>query len=394
MGQNFACTSGYLDPRIVSFVESRIRSSKILVVSKSSCTACTQAKQLLRVVASRTGVNASVFEVDKYAMQCTKGIMNYISAQTGINTVPQIYINGRFVGGNVAVQRLHREGRLLPLILQPMQAPPSINSADHVYRSGLLPSTSAPSLRVSAFQTDFLPFPTFEKLMPVTINNPMINDEMKSNDFSYHELQIGASGRSRSRSTLPSVERWSSPSSFIENKRGVPQGRRTTMPSLSSQSLSSSFIESKLYLPQRRWSSISSSPSVNSNVKSYNGSQSSLLSSDIDILNQPARLRSTPSYDSSRSWHKAKSNSVEYLRDEKILSKSAVPAVSNQKSWVRSSIRPSLQEFLTIENEWLPNSRKQLPATPIAKRAREAITVYEPINTVTSNWLHIFPEVI
>jgi len=210
MGQSFACSSNYLDPRIVSFVESQIQSTKILVVSKTSCSACTRAKQLLRGLAYRTGINPSVFEVDKYALQCTKGIMKYISAQTGINTVPQIYINGRFVGGNDAIQRLHLEGRLVPLILKEINVSPSMTSAANVNGFGYKSFNTAPSLRVAAFKTSILPVPTFETLMPTNTTIRTMND-MKSEDFIYNGSNIGASNRSRSfsmerKSSVPSTD--------------------------------------------------------------------------------------------------------------------------------------------------------------------------------------------
>merc|ERR1719419_1223850 len=63
-----------------------------------------------------TGVIPSFFDVDNYPSQYSKVIMKYISAQTGVTTVPQIWINGQFIGGNDDIQRLHQEGQLIFLI--------------------------------------------------------------------------------------------------------------------------------------------------------------------------------------------------------------------------------------------------------------------------------------
>jgi len=105
------------DP-LISFVDSKIISTKIFIVSKTRCPACTQAKQLLNLLSDRTAVTPSVFEIGKYGPQRAKQIVKHLSAQTGINTVPQIWINGMFVGGNDDIQKLHREGRLVSLIVR------------------------------------------------------------------------------------------------------------------------------------------------------------------------------------------------------------------------------------------------------------------------------------
>jgi len=93
-----------------------IGSKSIFVVSKIKCRACVEAKALLSKLSSKTGVEPSVLDLDNYPKQLVIAIINWLSAKTGIKTVPQIFINGKFVGGNDDVQRLHWKGRLLLLI--------------------------------------------------------------------------------------------------------------------------------------------------------------------------------------------------------------------------------------------------------------------------------------
>jgi len=106
-----------LDSQIISHLESKIAKSKIFVVSKTRCGACIQAKDLFNKHALKTGVAPIFFNLDQLSKQQIKMVINHLSASTGIKTVPQIWINGRFIGGNDDIQRIHREGRLMSLIL-------------------------------------------------------------------------------------------------------------------------------------------------------------------------------------------------------------------------------------------------------------------------------------
>jgi len=155
MGQNFS----YPDPRIMSAVKSQIDSTKILVVSKTGCRACTEAKQLLNQLATRTSVIPSVFEIDSYGLLCKKAIMKHLSAQTGVKTVPQIWINGRFIGGNDDIQQLHREGRLLSLIQKTTRRSQTMQD---------FTGKNTSSLRISAFKADVIPMPFINNL-PIQI---------------------------------------------------------------------------------------------------------------------------------------------------------------------------------------------------------------------------------
>jgi glutaredoxin 3 len=115
MSQEFGSSSA-IDPQTISQIKFKIETCKIFLISKIKCRACKQAKALLNMVCSETGNIPSFFEVDHYPEQCRNVIMKYLSTETGVTTVPQIWINGRFIGGNDDVQRLHQEGRLVPLL--------------------------------------------------------------------------------------------------------------------------------------------------------------------------------------------------------------------------------------------------------------------------------------
>merc|ERR1719283_659887 len=99
-----------LDSQIISYLDSKIAKSKIFVVSKTRCGACIQAKDLFNKLALKTGVVPIFFNLDQLSKQKVKIVLNHLSASTGIKTVPQVWINGRFIGGNDDIQQIHREG--------------------------------------------------------------------------------------------------------------------------------------------------------------------------------------------------------------------------------------------------------------------------------------------
>jgi len=105
-----------MDSNTLSFIESQINTSTIFVVSKTSCKACSKAKKLLNQLVIKTWSPPCVFEVDSLGRKGKKALIKYLSSKTGIKTVPQIWINGCFVGGNDDIQQLHREGLLVSLI--------------------------------------------------------------------------------------------------------------------------------------------------------------------------------------------------------------------------------------------------------------------------------------
>jgi len=251
MGQSLKCMTGYLDPRIVAFVDSQIRSTKILIISKTSCMACSEAKQLLRALSSRTGVNPKVFELDKYKNECRNSIIKYISVQTGISTVPQIFINARFVGGNDTIQRLHQERKLVSLILQPMK--PTHLSPTH-----------KPSLRVTALRRGKLSNPQ-DKLMPTNTTIPMLSERNSDgvNNFDHLPGGFHPAGRRSSQQDMVGC------SPYFETNHNKLRRRRSAQPT-------PLFLKSSLSV---------------SNVNHPN-----VPLEDLEILSKPARRFFTPNF--------------------------------------------------------------------------------------------------
>uniref|UniRef100_A0A670IJ23 Glutaredoxin-2, mitochondrial n=1 Tax=Podarcis muralis TaxID=64176 RepID=A0A670IJ23_PODMU len=84
----------------------------VVIFSKTTCSYCNMAKKLFEDM----NVNYTAIELDMY--ENGSQFQDILHQMTGGRTVPRIFINGTFVGGATDTQRLHREGKLLPLVHQ------------------------------------------------------------------------------------------------------------------------------------------------------------------------------------------------------------------------------------------------------------------------------------
>ena len=100
-----------ITPELKKEIESNINSHKVLVYSKSYCPYCTSTKTLLQSL----NQDYKVIELD----QIPKGsaIQNGLQELTGQRTVPNVFINGKHIGGNSDIQALHSQGKLKPLFV-------------------------------------------------------------------------------------------------------------------------------------------------------------------------------------------------------------------------------------------------------------------------------------
>lgn len=87
-------------------VESLIESNKIVVFSKTWCPYCRKAKHFL----TDKGLEFAVLELDNR----TDGtaIQQYLAQKTGQTSVPNIWIDHKFIGGSSDLVELDRQGKL------------------------------------------------------------------------------------------------------------------------------------------------------------------------------------------------------------------------------------------------------------------------------------------
>ncbi|KAM5238864.1 glutaredoxin 2 [Ctenodactylus gundi] len=93
-------------------IQETISDNCVVIFSKTSCSYCTMAKKIFHDM----NVNYKVVELDmlEYGSQFQDALCN----MTGERTVPRIFVNGTFIGGATDTHRLHKEGKLLPLVHQ------------------------------------------------------------------------------------------------------------------------------------------------------------------------------------------------------------------------------------------------------------------------------------
>lgn len=89
---------------------SAIAASKVVVFSKSYCPYCIATKKTL----SQYGAHATVIELDKSADG--SDVQRALQDITGQRTVPNIFISGRHIGGNLDLQMLASSGKLGDLL--------------------------------------------------------------------------------------------------------------------------------------------------------------------------------------------------------------------------------------------------------------------------------------
>ncbi|KAI5454968.1 Glutaredoxin [Naganishia albida] len=92
-------------------VQQEIKDNFVMVFSKSYCPYCAATKKLLGDLAKelQDGKTYKVIELDQ--RDDGGDIQNYIAQEYGQRTVPQIFINQEFIGGNSDLQAI--KGKVL-----------------------------------------------------------------------------------------------------------------------------------------------------------------------------------------------------------------------------------------------------------------------------------------
>ncbi|OSX72724.1 hypothetical protein BU14_0408s0001 [Porphyra umbilicalis] len=100
-------------------VSSALAGHTVVVFSKTYCPHCTKAKAALKeALSSLPGLSfetaVHVLELDN--MPDGAELQAAVSKQTGVRTVPQVFVGGAFIGGGDDVVGLHRKGTLAKMI--------------------------------------------------------------------------------------------------------------------------------------------------------------------------------------------------------------------------------------------------------------------------------------
>lgn len=99
----------------VKKVELLIRESKVFIASKSYCPYCSKAKHTLFVEKKVPESIVKTLELDTMGAE-GKDIQDALFELSGQSTVPNIYIEGKHIGGNQELQILKESGELDSLL--------------------------------------------------------------------------------------------------------------------------------------------------------------------------------------------------------------------------------------------------------------------------------------
>uniref|UniRef100_A0A8C0QQX8 Glutaredoxin-2, mitochondrial n=1 Tax=Chelonoidis abingdonii TaxID=106734 RepID=A0A8C0QQX8_CHEAB len=99
-------------PFFFFLIQETISDNCVVIFSKTTCGYCKMAKKLFQDM----NVNYTAVELDLY--ENGSQFQDILHQMTGGRTVPRVFINGAFIGGATDTQRLHQEGKLLPLVHQ------------------------------------------------------------------------------------------------------------------------------------------------------------------------------------------------------------------------------------------------------------------------------------
>ncbi|KAL7414780.1 putative GRX1-glutaredoxin [Mrakia frigida] len=99
---------------VKALVDTAIAGDFIAVFSKSYCPYCKKAKSVLKDLNLPEGKEVKVYELDE--RDDGADIQNYLAEKTGQRTVPNIFIQGKHVGGSDDLAKAKSSGTLTKLI--------------------------------------------------------------------------------------------------------------------------------------------------------------------------------------------------------------------------------------------------------------------------------------
>ncbi|CAN8217772.1 unnamed protein product [Coccothraustes coccothraustes] len=112
MGNSQTASVGLSYRAAVNQIQDIISHNCVVIFSKTTCPYCRMAKTLFE------GLNVKYKAVELDLNTNGRQFQDILEQMTGGRTVPRVFINGTCVGGATDTQKLHEEGKLLPLINQ------------------------------------------------------------------------------------------------------------------------------------------------------------------------------------------------------------------------------------------------------------------------------------
>ncbi|XP_061859984.1 glutaredoxin 2 isoform X2 [Colius striatus] len=112
MGSMLSASGGLSNDAVANQIQEIVSGNCVVIFSKTTCPYCRIAKKLFEDM----NVDYTAVELDMNSNGSQ--FQDILEQMTGGRTVPRVFVNGTFVGGATDTQRLHEEGKLLPLVHQ------------------------------------------------------------------------------------------------------------------------------------------------------------------------------------------------------------------------------------------------------------------------------------
>ncbi|XP_050833355.1 glutaredoxin 2 isoform X1 [Serinus canaria] len=112
MGNSQTASVGLSYCAAVNQIQDIISHNCVVIFSKTTCPYCRMAKNLFE------GLNVKYKAVELDLNTNGRQFQDILEQMTGGRTVPRVFINGTCVGGATDTQKLHEQGKLIPLINQ------------------------------------------------------------------------------------------------------------------------------------------------------------------------------------------------------------------------------------------------------------------------------------
>ncbi|NXO82085.1 GLRX2 protein, partial [Sitta europaea] len=112
MGNSQTVSVGLSHAAAVKQIQDIISHNCVVIFSKTTCPYCQTTKKLFE------GLNVKYTAVELDTNKNGRQFQDVLEQMTGGRTVPRVFINGNCVGGATDTQKLHEEGKLLPLVHQ------------------------------------------------------------------------------------------------------------------------------------------------------------------------------------------------------------------------------------------------------------------------------------
>jgi glutaredoxin 3 len=96
---------------IEEFIENEVKKYKVVVWSKNYCSHCTTAIETLE---KRCDGSMKVYNLDEHKLG--DSVQLVLGKMTGLSSVPNIFINGKHIGGNRELQALKKSKQLKELL--------------------------------------------------------------------------------------------------------------------------------------------------------------------------------------------------------------------------------------------------------------------------------------